>query len=109
MVRVAEEPESTPTDTAAAASPLSGHVRKRIGPLFVAYTVGRFGVFAVLVLVFYLCGFAGFPGLITAAIISVPLSYVVFRGWRMELANRIAAGRAAKINFKDEFRSAGEK
>lgn len=108
MRNVPKEPEPTQSDTADGTESANSPIQKRVGPLFLAYTVGRFGVFAILVLAFYLFGFQGFPGLITAALISVPLSYLAFRGWRMELANRIAASRAAKINFKNQFRSAGE-
>ena len=82
----------------------SGEI-KPVGPLLAAYTVGRFGVFVLLIVIFYVVNYRGFPGLIAAALISIPVSYLLFRGWRTELAERIDAKNDRKLRFKEEFRT----
>lgn len=79
----------------------------RVAPLFVAYFGGRFLVFVLLALVLYLVNFRGLPGLLAAAIASIPLSYLLFRGWRADLAARMIARRDAKVAAKDAFRASG--
>ncbi len=81
---------------------------KPVGGLMAAYFVGRFGVFVVLVVICYLVHFRGFPGLIASALLSIPISYFLFRGWRVELAQRMAAKQEQKLQFKEEFKTATE-
>ncbi len=81
---------------------------KPVGALMAAYFVGRFGVFVVLVVICYLLHFRGFPGLIASALVSIPISYFLFRGWRIELAQRMAAKQEQKLQLKQAFKTATE-
>ena len=91
-----------------AAHDASARTAKPVGPLMAAYFLARVGVFAVLVVIFYLVHFRGFPGLIAAAIVSIPVSYFVCRGWRIELARRMADRQEQKLQFKQEFKTAAD-
>lgn len=79
---------------------------KPVAALMAAYFVGRFGVFVVLVVLCYLVHFRGFPGLIASALASIPISYFLFRGWRVELAQRMTAKQEQKLLLKAEFKTA---
>ncbi|WP_170111146.1 DUF4229 domain-containing protein [Antricoccus suffuscus] len=94
----------TPAEKRAAGSGTTA--AKPVGGLMAAYFVGRFGVFVVLVVICYLVHFRGFPGLIASALVSIPISYFLFRGWRVELAQRMAVKQEQKLRFKEEFKTA---
>ncbi|GAB3306063.1 DUF4229 domain-containing protein [Epidermidibacterium keratini] len=77
---------------------------KPIAALMAAYAVGRLGIFVILGMIFWAFGFRGLPGLLAAALISIPLSFVVLKAWRVELAKRIEERKVAQLSIKDEFR-----
>jgi len=98
--------EDKATRDSATSSEPAAQKAKPVGPLMAAYFLARVGVFAVLVVVFYFVHFRGFPGLIAAAIVSIPVSYLVCRGWRAELARRMADRHEQKLQIKQEFKTA---
>lgn len=81
--------------------------RQPVGALTLFYVVGRFAVFGALVGIFFLLGFRGFPGLIAAAFVSIPLSFFVLKPVRVRLAQRMLDRRLEKESVRDDFRSAG--
>lgn len=93
---------------AAGATPVTDPASKSIGPMVAAYTMGRLVVFVVIAVIFYLVGFRGLPGMLGAAILSIPVSYFLLAKTRVELANRIAARKESELNRKDAFRTAGK-
>lgn len=78
-----------------------------VAALTLFYIVGRFAVFGALVGIFFLVGFRGFPGLIAAAFLSIPLSFLVLKPVRVRLAQRMLDRRLEKESVRDDFRSAG--
>ncbi len=80
---------------------------KPIAGLMVAYAVGRLGIFVILGAIFWAFGFRGLPGLLAAALISIPLSFVLLKVWRVELARRIEERKATQLSMKDAFRTTG--
>lgn len=94
--------------TKAASGAAAAPENKPIGGLIAVYTLGRMIVFAVLVVIFYLVGLRGLPGMIAGAIVSIPVSYFLLAKTRVEVANRIAARKESELSRKDAFRTAGK-
>ena len=75
----------------------------------VKYTFGRLGLFLV-------CAFLAFGllprdlndflKLLVALVVSLPLSYVLLRTWREQMADQIVTGRTRRAEEKQRLRSA---
>jgi hypothetical protein len=74
-------------------------------PWLVIYTVGRFGIAALLILLLWQVGLGSFPGLLFGLLLSMPVSYVVLRRSRERLTEAIAARTLARRAAKDDLRS----
>lgn len=103
------EPNPTEPETTAAVSEPAAEEgdSKPIAGLMAAYAVGRLGIFVILGAIFWAFGFRGLPGLLAAALISIPLSFVLLKVWRVELARRIEERKTAQLRMKDAFRTTG--
>lgn len=105
------EPDQTAPSaetTATLSEPAADQVEsKPIAGLMVAYAVGRLGIFVTLGSIFWAFGFRGLPGLLAAALISIPLSFVALKVWRVELARRIEERKSTQLSMKDAFRTTG--
>jgi membrane protein implicated in regulation of membrane protease activity len=86
------------TDAGPAAPP-------RVMPWLVMYTVGRFGIAALLVLLLWLVGLGSFPGLLFGLLLSMPVSYVLLRRSRERLTEALAARSAARRAAKEDLRT----
>jgi hypothetical protein len=75
----------------------------------VKYTLGRLGLFLV-------CAFLAFGllprdlneflKLLVALLVSLPLSYILLRTWREQMADQIVTGRTRRAEEKQRLRSA---
>ncbi len=72
-------------------------------PLLV-YVVGRFAIFAVLLLVLWLVGLGGLLGAAVALVLSVPLSYLLLRRQREEVTAALQRRSQAKAEFRSRLR-----
>ena len=77
----------------------------RVLPWLVMYTVGRFGIAALLVLLLWLAGLGSFPGLLFGLLLSMPVSYVVLRRARERLTEAFAARSLARRAAKEDLRT----
>jgi hypothetical protein len=79
----------------------------RLAPALVLYTLGRLGIFVVLVLLLYAVGLGGFLALLLGLAMSVPTSYLLLRSLRERvteaLAARTVARRAAKADLRERL------
>lgn len=68
-------------------------------PVVLRYALARLGIFVVVGVVLYLFGFRAFALVLTALVLSLPLSYAVLRNQRgalTEWINRKSANRRAE-------------
>ncbi|MDG4763265.1 DUF4229 domain-containing protein [Solwaraspora sp. WMMD406] len=72
----------------------------------VKYTLGRIGLFAVVVLALWPIDMNIFLKLMIAVIFSAALSFFLMRGWRDEMAQQIAESAERRRAEKDRLRSA---
>jgi membrane protein implicated in regulation of membrane protease activity len=77
----------------------------KVAPWLVIYTVGRFGIAALLVLLLWLVGLGSFPGLLFGLLLSMPVSYVVLRRSRERLTEAFAARSLARRAAKEDLRT----
>ena len=89
-----------------AAAPTGGPATPpRVMPWLVIYTVGRFGIAALLVLLLWLVGLGSFPGLLFGLLLSMPVSYVLLRPSRERLTEALAARSLARRAAKEDLRT----
>jgi hypothetical protein len=89
-----------------AAAPTGGPATPpRVLPWLVIYTVGRFGIAALLVLLLWLVGLGSFPGLLFGLLLSMPVSYVLLRRSRERLTEALAARSLARRTAKEDLRT----
>lgn len=98
MVPVTDEP-----DTSAENPPK----KSRPTLLAVSYFMARFGIFVLILAVFWLFGFGGLPGALAAAILSIPVSFFLLGRMRVQVAEAMADRRQSQLSLRDEFRTAG--
>ncbi|WFE25501.1 DUF4229 domain-containing protein [Solwaraspora sp. WMMD791] len=72
----------------------------------VKYTLGRIGLFAVVVLALWPIGINIFLKLMIAVIFSAALSFFLMRGWRDEMAQQITEATERRRAEKERLRSA---
>ncbi|WP_326550897.1 DUF4229 domain-containing protein [Micromonospora sp. NBC_01813] len=72
----------------------------------VKYTLGRIGLFVVVVLALWPIDLNIFLKLMIAVIFSAALSFFLMRGWRDEMAQQIADTAERRRAEKDRLRSA---
>lgn len=72
----------------------------------VKYTLGRIGLFVVVVLALWPIDINIFLKLMIAVIFSAALSFFLMRGWRDEMAQQIAAAAERRRTQKERLRSA---
>ncbi len=77
----------------------------KVAPWLVMYTVGRLGILAVLVLVFWLFGLDFFSGLLFGLLLSMPLAYLLLRPSRERLTEALAARQVARRQAKENLRT----
>ena len=77
----------------------------KVLPWLVIYTVGRFGIAALLVLLLWLAGLGSFPGLLFGLLLSMPVSYVALRRSRERLTEAFAARSLARRAAKEDLRT----
>ena len=77
----------------------------KIRPWLVIYTVGRFGIAALLVLLLWLVGLGSFPGLLFGLLLSMPVSYVLLRRSRERLTEAFAARSLARRAAQEDLRT----
>ena len=77
----------------------------RVLPWLVIYTVGRFGIAALLILLLWLAGLGSFPGLLFGLLLSMPVSYVLLRRSRERLTEALAARSLARRAAKEDLRT----
>ena len=76
----------------------------RVLPWLVMYTIGRFAIAALLILLLWLAGLGSFPGLLFGLLLSMPVSYVLLRRSRDRLTEAIAARSLARRAAKEDLR-----
>ncbi|HEY0485808.1 MAG TPA: DUF4229 domain-containing protein [Mycobacteriales bacterium] len=85
--------------------------RRRVPPA-VTYTAGRLGLFLVVAVLLSLVGFRGFPLVLLALVISMPLSYLVLRRQReafaVQVGHRLEHRRAEKEKLRAQLRGDDE-
>jgi hypothetical protein len=72
----------------------------------VKYTLGRIGLFVVVVLALWPIDINIFLKLMIAVIFSAALSFFLMRGWRDEMAQQIATAAERRRSEKERLRSA---
>ncbi|MFV2086430.1 DUF4229 domain-containing protein [Micromonospora sp. LOL_021] len=72
----------------------------------VKYTLGRIGLFVVVVLALWPVDINIFLKLMIAVIFSAALSWFLMRGWRDEMAQQIAESAERRRSEKERLRSA---
>ena len=77
----------------------------KVLPWLVIYTVGRFGIAALLVLLLWLAGLGSFPGLLFGLLLSMPLAYLLLRPSRERLTEALAARSLARRAAKEDLRN----
>ena len=77
----------------------------RVLPWLVIYTVGRFGIAALLILLLWLAGLGSFPGLLFGLLLSMPVSYVLLRRSRERLTEALAARSRARRAAQEDLRT----
>ena len=77
----------------------------RVLPWLVMYTVGRFGIATLLILLLWLAGLGSFPGLLFGLLLSMPVSYVLLRRSRERLTEAVAARSLARRAAKENLRT----
>ena len=94
------------TNETGPASPAGGPVTPpRVLPWLVIYTVGRFGIAVLLILLLWLAGLGSFPGLLFGLLLSMPVSYVLLRRSRERLTEAFAARSVARRAAKEDLRT----
>lgn len=78
------------------------------GSLAAAYFVARLGIFAAILALFWAFGFRGLPGALSAAIVSIPVSFYLLSGMRVRVAQRMEERKIEQLTLKDEFRTTGK-
>src|SRR5688572_26492835 len=87
-------------------SPVGGPATPpRVLPWLLIYTVGRFGIAALLILLLWLAGLGSFPGLLFGLLLSMPVSYVLLRRSRDRLTEAFAARSLARRAAKEDLRT----
>lgn len=76
--------------------------------LAVSYFIARFGIFVVILAIFWLIGFEGLPGALAAAIVSIPVSFFALGKMRVRVATAMAERKHSQLSMRDEFRSTGK-
>jgi Protein of unknown function (DUF4229) len=77
----------------------------RLAPALALYTLGRLGVFVVLVALLWVAGLTGFLGLVLALVLSVPVSYLLLRPLRERATEALAARSVARRTAKEQLRT----
>jgi hypothetical protein len=98
----------TPAQPAGAtpAAPTGGPASPpRLAPALALYTLGRLGIFLVLVALLWLVGLSGFLGLLLGLALSVPVSYLLLRPLRERVAEALAARSVARRPAKEDLRA----
>lgn len=72
----------------------------------IKYTLGRVGLFAVLVAAMLPFKLGLFLTLLIALLVSMPLSYILLRRWREEMAETIDGSMQRRRAEKERLRSA---
>jgi Protein of unknown function (DUF4229) len=90
-----------PTPAAPTGGPASP---PRLAPALALYTLGRLGIFAVLVVLLWLVGLTGFLGLVLGLALSVPVSYLLLRPVRERVTEAMAARSVARRTAKADLR-----
>ncbi|MFV2008231.1 MULTISPECIES: DUF4229 domain-containing protein [unclassified Micromonospora] len=72
----------------------------------VKYTLGRIGLFVIVVLALWPVDINVFLKLMIAVIFSAALSWFLMRGWRDEMAQQIAESAERRRSEKERLRSA---
>lgn len=72
----------------------------------VKYTLGRIGLFLAVFLVLWPVDLNILVKLMIALVFSAALAYFLLRGWRDEMANRLAAAAERRKTDRDRLRSA---
>jgi hypothetical protein len=75
--------------------------------LAVSYFIARFGIFVVILAIFWLVGFRGLPGALAAAILSIPVSFFGLTKMRVRVAEAMAERKQTQTSLRDEFRTGG--
>jgi hypothetical protein len=76
-----------------------------LAPALVLYTLGRIGIFVVLVALMWLVGLTGFLGLLLGLALSVPVSYLLLRPLRERVSEALAARSVARRTAKEDLRT----
>lgn len=69
------------------------------------YTLGRIAIFAVVAAVLYAFGFRSVILVVLALVLSMPLSYVLLRGVRLQMSAQIEEKLARRRAEKERLRS----
>lgn len=77
----------------------------RLAPALALYTLGRLGVFVVLVALLWIAGLTGFLGLALGLALSVPVSYLLLRPLRERATEALAARSVARRTAKEQLRT----
>ena len=86
-------------------SPRGAITPPKVMPWLMMYTVGRFGIAALLILLLWLAGLGSFPGLLFGLLLSMPVSYVLLRRARERLTEALTARSAARRAAKEDLRT----
>lgn len=100
MVGVSEKPAKSDSPTP--------EKQQSAGSLAAAYFVARLGIFIAILAIFWAVGFRGLPGALAAAILSIPVSFLVLGRMRERVAGRMHERKAEQLSLKEEFRTAGK-
>jgi Protein of unknown function (DUF4229) len=76
----------------------------RLAPALALYTLGRLGIFVVLVALMWLVGLQGFLGLALGLALSVPVSYLLLRPLRERTTEALAARSVSRRTTKADLR-----
>jgi hypothetical protein len=77
----------------------------RLAPALALYTLGRLGIFVVLVALLWVAGLTGFLGLVLGLALSVPVSYLLLRPLRERATEAMAARSVARRTAKADLRA----
>ncbi|MFI7604740.1 DUF4229 domain-containing protein [Micromonospora sp. NPDC049366] len=72
----------------------------------VKYTLGRIGLFVLVLAALWLIDMSVFLKLMLALVFSAALSFFLLRGWRDEMAGEMAESSARRRSEKERLRSA---
>jgi len=81
-----------------------GTAAPRLWPLFLAYTLGRLAIAAVLIALLWALGLPGTPGFLFGVLLAMPVSFLVLGRVRQRLTAALAARADRKETLRAELR-----